>query len=262
MGNPLLHSFIRMHDTMNNYDDYYSKISTQYNKLRLDEKPDFDRTISIIENAYPNRGTLLDIGCGTGKYGEALSALGYTVKGIDKSPAQIVEASKIIDAQIADAVNLPFISNSFDLCLMIMMIHQLDALERPVAFREAFRVLKPGGVLVIKTASHQDIKNRISSTYFPSAYKEDLHRYPEIKTLIKEMTEFEHITVLHQSVDVILNTIDFADKLRERRTSNLRNIKQEELEEGINQFLSDYCGKESFIKRVCNTFLIAHKGMQ
>ncbi len=245
---------------MSDYDAYYNSISTQYNRLRLDEKPEFERTLSTIVQACPTRGNVLDIGCGTGKYGEALANIGYSVKGIDKSPSQVAEAKKIIDAQIANADSLPFISNSFDLCLMIMMIHQLNALTRKKALKEVFRVLKPKGILIIKTASREDLKNRISSKYFPSAYEEDLRRYLEIKTLIEELKEFDQITVQHQSVDVIINTIAFAQKLRERRTSNLRNISLQELEDGILRFLSDYHGKAFFIKRNDSTFLIAHKG--
>ena len=59
-------------------------------------------------------GTLLDIGCGTGKYGEALEKYGFIVTGIDKSPDQIQEAQKVINALIGNVCQLPFEDNSYD----------------------------------------------------------------------------------------------------------------------------------------------------
>ena len=244
---------------MINYDDYYNTISAQYNRIRLDAKQDFERTISIIIANCPPNGKILDIGCGTGKYGEALAERGYVVKGVDKSSSQIDEARKIIDAQVANADNLPFNSNSFDVCLMILMIHQLDQETRINAINEALRVLKSKGKLIIKTASHEDIKKRISSTYFPSACNEDLHRYPDISTLSDELSDFDQILVQHEQIEVERDTRAFANKLLKRRTSNLRNLSEQELKEGVERFLADHYGKESFKKETNSTFLIARK---
>ena len=241
---------------MINYDDYYNTISAQYNRIRLDAKQDFERTISIIIANCPPNGKILDIGCGTGKYGEALAERGYVVKGVDKSSSQIDEARKIIDAQVANADNLPFSSNSFDVCLMILMIHQETRIN---AINEALRVLKSKGKLIIKTASHEDIKKRISSTYFPSACNEDLHRYPDISTLSDELSDFDQILVQHEQIEVERDTRAFANKLLKRRTSNLRNLSEQELKEGVERFLADHYGKESFKKETNSTFLIARK---
>ena len=244
---------------MINYDDYYNTISPQYNNIRLDAKQDFERTVSIIIANCPPNGRILDIGCGTGKYGEALAERGYVVKGVDKSSSQIDEAKEIIDAQVANADNLPFSSNSFDVCLMILMIHQLDQETRINAINEALRVLKSKGKLIIKTASHDDIKKRISSTYFPSACNEDLHRYPDIKTLSDELSDFDQILVQHEQIEVEHDTRAFANKLLKRRTSNLRNLSERELKEGVKRFLADHYGKESFKRWTNSTFLIARK---
>lgn len=241
------------------YNDYYSLKSKNYNDIRLDLKEDFNNTISIITHNVLEHSTILDIGCGTGKYGERLNALNYIVKGIDKSKSQVFEACKIIDAQEADASFIPFASCSFDACLMIMMIQQLDSTERHKAFSEVFRVLKPGGKLIIKTASHNDISKRFSSIYFPSACKEDLERYPSIETIKNELCNEFYVSIISSVVESQFKRDDYAKKLLQRRTSNLRNISDEELMRGVEKFLKEFELCDTIQKKKYNTFIIAEK---
>jgi SAM-dependent methyltransferase len=48
----------------------------------------------IIRKRLPGACTMLELGCGTGKYVHAFTGLGYSVVGIDRSPAMIAEAEK------------------------------------------------------------------------------------------------------------------------------------------------------------------------
>lgn len=244
---------------MVDYENYYKSVSKLYNQIRLDNIEDFNNTISIIRQWAVNEGSILDIGCGTGKYGEALQALNYKVKGVDKSFAQIEEAKKIIDAQVAVSNHLPFESEIFDVCLMIMMIHQLDAKTRIESFKEIYRVLKYEGLLIIKTASHEDIKERFSSKYFPSAYKEDIYRYPTIDSLVSELNNEFDLQIIHTKINCSIDKEKFAQKIRQRRTSNLRNVSELELKAGISRFLNDYRGVSIINKANFNTFIIAKK---
>ena len=244
---------------MTDYNNYYTAISSQYNRIRLDAEEDFNNTISIIINSIIDNAMILDIGCGTGKYGERLQSLNYTVKGIDKAESQVKEARKIIDARIGSSDKLPFADASFDVCLMIMMLHQLNPLSRKKSFEEIHRVLKPKGKLIIKTASHEDIKHRFSSIYFPSAYEEDIKRYPSIETIQSELCYGFSVSVISSKVAVAFEKMDLASKFLKRRTSNLRNVSDEELQAGTEKYLSDYENRDRFIKESYYTFVIAQK---
>ena len=102
---------------------------------------------------------ILDIGCGTGLITRVISTYlnpdsGGVAIGIDAAGKMIQGARKKRESnrckfEVAAAENLKFEDNSFDSVLSTLFFHhiQLDLKEK--AFAEAFRVLKPGGKMVI-----------------------------------------------------------------------------------------------------------------
>jgi 2-polyprenyl-3-methyl-5-hydroxy-6-metoxy-1,4-benzoquinol methylase len=95
---------------------------------------------------------VLDIGCGDGEFALDLAARGAKVCGIDASESMIAAARARPGAagvafEVAAAQALPFPAASFDIAVaMTILCFVADA--APV-FREAARVLQPGGRLVI-----------------------------------------------------------------------------------------------------------------
>lgn len=242
------------------YNDYYKKRSHLYNDIRLDSPNDFQLTVDIIsEYTQHDRNNLLDVGCGTGKYGQILAQKGFNVEGIDKSPSQILEAKKVINAHEGNVINLPYKKESFDVCIMIMMLHHLNQKERQLAFSEIHRVLKTDGVLIIKTASHEDLEYRISSRFFPEALQIDLRRYPTIEVIQNELSIFKNFRVKHAISTSTFNRDEMVRKLSMRRTSNLGMISEEALKQGISRFIETYRNQETIEKENHNTFIIVQK---
>lgn len=109
---------------------------------------------------------VLEIGCGTGNL--ALRAKrqhpSVEVVGLDPDGAALGRAARKArragldvrwDRGFADA--LPYPDATFDLVLSSMMLHHLEAQDRPAALREVARVLAPGGtVLVLDMGGHGD----------------------------------------------------------------------------------------------------------
>lgn len=95
----------------------------------------------------------LDLGTGTGAVARGLAALGLEVDGLDPSAALMDEA-KALDERAGVTVRylqgraeqVPFEDARFDLVTAGQCWHWFD---RPAAAREAMRVLKPGGAVVI-----------------------------------------------------------------------------------------------------------------
>jgi ubiquinone/menaquinone biosynthesis C-methylase UbiE len=92
-------------------------------------------------------GKLLDIGCGGGTNAVAFAEHGWTVSGVDLSPAQLELArARGVEVVEADAAALPFEDESFDAAVSVFTHTDVDDFAAVV--REAARVLRPGGQLV------------------------------------------------------------------------------------------------------------------
>jgi ubiquinone/menaquinone biosynthesis C-methylase UbiE len=103
--------------------------------------------------------TILDIGCGTGIVTAAVSkrfgpdAAGYAM-GIDAAGKMIAGArgkrgSAKCRFEAAAAEELPFENESFDSVVSSLFFHHIQLDLKKKAFSEAYRVLKPGGRLVV-----------------------------------------------------------------------------------------------------------------
>ena len=97
----------------------------------------------------PHVGTLLDAGGGTGRVAEALcSHVGWVVVA-DVSCGMLVQArQKGLAAASTATEHLPFPDGSFDRVLMVDALHHV--VDQAETIHELYRVLKPGGRLVIE----------------------------------------------------------------------------------------------------------------
>jgi len=123
----------------------------QVEKFRYDLQPFMHRMIRF--DAYKGK-RLLEIGCGLGTDLLQFARAGAQVTGIDLTPASVDLARKRFslygipgDFQVADAENLPFPDESFDVVYSFGVLHHTPDTQR--AIDEAYRVLRPGGEIVV-----------------------------------------------------------------------------------------------------------------
>ncbi len=108
--------------------------------------------------SLPAGSLILEMGCGLGNDGMLLLETGYRVVETDISPGELAEAARAQEAAgfaqssahlLADSESLPFVDGAFDGVLIVASLHHLpDPLS---ALREAQRVLRDGGILVLGT---------------------------------------------------------------------------------------------------------------
>ena len=115
--------------------------------------PEFPAEREILSALLPPGMRVLDVGtAATGRSARLLRELGADVVSIDFNPAAIDEFAqtgdrRLIQLAAADLCALPFPARSFGLVLVAFhgMDYLLDEEARQQAFREAYRVLQPGG---------------------------------------------------------------------------------------------------------------------
>jgi len=86
------------------------------------------------------------------------------------------------DGSAPDAAQLPFTCRAFDRAVASLIVHQLR--DREGALRELSRVLRPDGVLLIRTVTPEAAARWIPNRFFPSVARAQEARMPPIPELI------------------------------------------------------------------------------
>ena len=109
----------------------------------------------VVDFAGAEKGSrILDVATGTGKQAFAFAKRGYDVVGIDLSGGMVKVANrknryKNAKFQVADATNLPFEHNGFDVVSVSFALHTMPPTIRQEVLKEMARVIKQAGTMVI-----------------------------------------------------------------------------------------------------------------
>jgi len=104
----------------------------------------YQSELLAIRKLMPENGEGIEIGVGSGKFAEPL---GVKLGVEPSSQMRKIAEKKGIEVIDAVAEKLPFNDKQFDFALMVTTICFLDDIE--TAFKEAYRILKPSGSLII-----------------------------------------------------------------------------------------------------------------
>lgn len=219
----------------------YEKIAQTYDKGRSYTESKLNFWLDKIINfggLHPN-STVLDIGCGTGRYAIPLAEeLSCSVVGIDLSKKMLSEAknkskSDRVQWICAEAEDLPFLNNIFDCCLMSFVVHHIC--NKLKAFREVHQVLSPNGICLIRTTSPEYLKNLPDYYFFPTALEIDMARLPDIQILKNTLSVagFTRVSVYEVISPYLESAEEYLGKIRNRYTSTFYLLTEEEYNEGL-----------------------------
>lgn len=110
-----------------------------------------EKRVAFACGVWPRGAHLLDLGCGTGRLGEALIGAGFRVTGADRSIGMLAQARRRgLAAACASAEALPWADGTFDGAISVAVMHHLAA---PALVRgavvEMIRVTRPAGRVVV-----------------------------------------------------------------------------------------------------------------
>jgi ubiquinone/menaquinone biosynthesis C-methylase UbiE len=124
--------------------DHFSMIAPIYARVTY-SKRDVMREVASL----PVRGRLLDVGGGTGRVASAIHDLVDEITLADESFTMLANAPRdSFRAVCGGSETLPFVDGSFERVIMVDALHHVA--HHAQSAHEMFRVLKPGGVLVIE----------------------------------------------------------------------------------------------------------------
>jgi ubiquinone/menaquinone biosynthesis C-methylase UbiE len=184
---------------------------------------------------------VLDVGCGTGGFAREIArATGARVTGYDASE-RFIEFAKgrpapeagAVSWLVGDAEQLPFQPASFDRVLLSLVLHQL---RRPrAAVAEAFRVLRPGGIVLVRTIAPADVAQRVPERYLPAMAAADAARLPDVDAVVAWLDDARFVDV---TVERHLRNkrLAFDEQERELRTevrARYPFVPSEELEHAV-----------------------------
>jgi SAM-dependent methyltransferase len=176
---------------------------------------------------------VLDIGCGTGRAAEALVERGSRVWGVEPEPEMAALArERVSTVKVAPAERLPFKDGWFERALMWLVVHLVD---RPRAFGEAARVLRPEGRLAIGTFHPLHFERYWLNRFFPSLQVIDSSRFPTPKELESELTGsgFERVEQQRLTQPASVDRDTALERVRRRFISPLQLLDDAELKAGL-----------------------------
>lgn len=172
-----------------NHQTDYADLAEHYDALRTMTRPNLDRWVGAIMKlgGIRKESNVLEVGCGTGRFALALREKTYSrIVAIDASPDMLKRAKTkplagTIEWRRGRAENIPLKNTAFDCVFTVFALHQFQ--DKPCALSEMHRLLRPGGRLVIATASHGMLKKDIAFQLFPEMLRIETRRFPSIPKL-------------------------------------------------------------------------------
>ncbi|MEV8098982.1 class I SAM-dependent methyltransferase [Kitasatospora sp. NPDC085879] len=131
----------------------------------LSAKPLDRAMLTAFAEQVPSGGSVADLGCGPAQVACFLADLGIPVLGVDVSPgmAEVARARRPgLDVRVGSMLDLPLRDGELAGGVAFYSLIHLQAEERPLAYAEFARVVRPGGLVLAAFHAGEEIRHRDS----------------------------------------------------------------------------------------------------
>lgn len=259
---------------MNEIEAYYNKFNEEKRLNSRHGQVEYRVSMKYIHQYLQDMGEaehvkILDIGAGTGRYSVKLAEEGYDVTAVELVKYNLgilKQKNSRVKAMQGNALNLKKLEdNLFDLTLLFgPMYHLFSYEEKLQALKEARRVTKPGGILLVAYCMNEYgvisyafkerhikeciEKQRLTKDFQTLSQKEDLYDYMRL----------EDIKKLSQDADLVRLKILSPDGPANYMRPFLNQLDQEEFEYFV-QYQMATCEREDLLGAGAHTVDILRK---
>jgi ubiquinone/menaquinone biosynthesis C-methylase UbiE len=233
-----------------NYDA--TDIAISYDRGR-DHGPEFlDLWMNVVSAHVKDQRikTILDLGCGTGRFTEALAVrFNAEVIGVDPSKTMLAQArSKLPDSKGAIShasriryehgrgESIPLPDNSVDLIFMSMIFHHFE--NPTLVAKECRRVLRgdgEGGTAFLRAGTRERISSYPYVDFFPAS-RPILEEVLSTKTFVREVFEAAGFRMAPSELvtqEIAPSYADYAEKLAAGADSVLASLSRRDFDAGM-----------------------------
>jgi O-antigen chain-terminating methyltransferase len=170
-------------------------------KSRLDAYLPFIEPLARRFVAY----SAIDLGCGRGEWLELLKNCGLKAKGVDLDQDMLQAChERGLSAELSEA--LEYLNTLEDESQLIVsafhLVEHMKFEELQILISQSFRILKPGGLMILETPNPENIAVATRNFYFDPTHTRPIPQ--ELLSFLAEYAGFSRIKVLrlHESIDL------------------------------------------------------------
>ncbi len=215
----------------------FGRIAKEYDKGRAGENVAFWAEKTARLAGLNDESIILDLGCGTGVYTVGIGSETHaTMCGLDPVPRMLGQArlkSPEVSWFSAVGERMPLRPGVFDCVFSSQVWHHI--VDRQGTADECFRVLREGGSVVVRTISHEQLREKVVFRYFPEILGNQLRVYPSREDFDgyfgnAGFSSTEHHAYALERYQPVPEFIEVAEK---RLWSMFRPISEEGLRRGV-----------------------------
>lgn len=151
--------------------------------------------LKTLKSTFPGAQTL-DLGCGRGEWLELLGSLGISASGVDLDEGMLAacrERGYKVEHQDAISYLAALPAESFALISAFHLVEHISFEALSTLISEAFRVLKPGGILIMETPNPENLSVGTESFYLDPSHVKPIP--PKLLSFLPEYIGFNRTTV-------------------------------------------------------------------